>query len=257
MSLDLDAIAPAQRAAYIRTGRNYGSELVLAQADDFVKPIEDYLAELSRRGFGLIDFDRLKAGILKQLELGTQRTLASNDVRAATHAYDAALKTGKQARRDADPILRGARTDLADAGDAESVKAIDIALAKVKSTSADSTELRAQLDVLRNTLTLPAVAAKTAARGGTVVVAANAAALTVLREAEQRRPGKPGTPEHTEMLDLVDGILIDLLRRARRAARAAATALGQPIIAKRMELTVLNGRSTRAKDDGGDPNKGG
>lgn len=249
MSLDLTAIAPAQRAQYVHSGRHYGSELVLAQADDFVEPITELAAELARRGFGPADVARFNEAIAKHLELGTLRTLATADVRAATLAYDAALKKGKQARRDADVILRGARTDLADAGDAESVKAIDITLAKVKSAGSDSTELRAQLDTLRATLTLPAVEPKTADRGGTFVVADIDAALAVLREAERRRPGKPGTPEETEMLDLVDGILLDLLRRARRAARATATALGQPHIAKRFEFTVLNGSSRKADDE--------
>lgn len=255
MSLDLDAIAPEQRAAYIRAGAQYGSELVLAQADDLVQPIEDYLSELSRRGFGAVDFERLKAAILKLLELGTARTLATADVRAATLAYDQALRKGKQARRDADPILRSARTDLAEEGDTETVKAIDITLEKTKSAGSDSVALRTQLDMLRATLTLPAVAAKTAERGGTFVVADIDAAITILREAEARRPGKPGTPAHTEMLNLVDGIILDLLRRARRAARATSTALGQPVIAKRFEFTVLNGRK-RKKSEEEDPNAG-
>lgn len=249
MPLDLDAIAPQQREGFIRLGRHYGSELVLEQADDTKRAITTYAAQIARRGFGPRDAERLDECIQAQLEAGTQRGAAKADVRSATLGYGAALRLGKQARRDGDALLRSARTDLAETGgNEEAVKAIDITLAATSSVGSDSSALRAQLERQQATLALEPVAAVVADRGGPEVAADIAAALTALRAAEQVRPGKPGTPAETERLDLLDGMIIDLVRRARRAARAAAKALGQPVIANAFELDALYGRSHGAAD---------
>ncbi|HEY8430327.1 MAG TPA: hypothetical protein VIL20_18225 [Sandaracinaceae bacterium] len=251
MPLNLDAIAPQQRELYVRIGRQYSSELVLAQADDTAAAAQKWAAQIAPRGFGPRDLTRLQEAITAHLEAGTQRGEAKADVRAATEAYGEALKQAKQARREADSVLRGARSDLADAGNTEVVKSVDITLERVRSTGSSAPELREQLSALRTSLVLEPVAAAAADRGGPEAVAAIDAALTALREAEKNRPGKPGTPAETEKLDLLDGIIVDLVRRARRAGRAAARALGQPHIAGAFELDALYARPRRT--GGGDP----
>ncbi len=164
------------------------------------------------------------------------------------------MKLGKEARREADTLLRSARTDLAEAGDQEeTVKAIDITLAAVSSVGSDSQALRAQLDRMRATLSLDPVVAASSDRGGPAILADIDAATAALRSAEEVRPGKPGTPAETEKLDLLDGILIDLVRRARRAGRAAAKALGKPAIAAAFELNALYGRPRQTSGGGADP----
>lgn len=251
MPLNLDTIAPKRRLEYIIVGRQYGSQLTLDQADDFLEALAEYAAHLVSRGFAPRDVDRLMELRDALLESGILRGSAQAAVTAATAAYSKALGRGKQARRDADVILRAAQTDLADAGNEELVSRIEIALRSTASAGANGEQLRAQLATLREVLVLEPVAAATADRGGAAAVTEIDAAVAELRAAEQARPGKPGTPEETERLDLIDGMIVDLVRRARRAARAAAKALGKPAIAEAFELRALYARPRRTTDPGG------
>lgn len=253
MPLNLDAIAPKRRLEYIAVGRQYGSQLTLDQSDDTLEALDDYADHLVSRGFARRDVERLMELRDAQLESGILRGSAQAAVTAATAAYSKALSRGKQARREADAILRAAQTDLADAGEEEIVARIAIALRSTSSTGSNGEQLRAQLATLREVLVLEPVVAATADRGGPAVVTEIDAAVAELRAAEQARPGKPGTPEETERLDLIDGMIVDLVRRARRAARAAAKALGRPAIAEAFELRALYGRPRRRTNDPGAP----
>lgn len=246
MPLDLDAIAPKRRNTHILNGRHFGSERTLAQADDTLAALKVHGTDIS--GFAPRDQERLEELVQALLEAGVQRGAAKTAVTAATAAYATALSGGKQVRREADAVLRGALSDLADAGEEEVVTKIEIALNATSSTGANAEALRGQLATQREVLVLEPVAAATADRGGPDVVTKLDAAVLAMRAAEQTRPGKPGTPKETERLDLIDGMIVDLVRRARRAARAASTALGKPAIAKAFELDALYGRPRKKAD---------
>ncbi len=246
MALDLDALSPEAREHYIAIGRRYGSELTLGQADDTLRALDGHAADVGPCGFGTRDTTRLSDGRDALLEAGVQRGGAKADVRAATAAFTSAMKLAKEARLRGDAILRGARSDLLDAGDTETVRAVDLTLDAITPVGSSAESLRDQLQRLKSTLALGPVADATADRGGPDATAAIDTALTTLRQADAARPGKPGTPEETQRLDLVDGIIVDLVRRARRAARAAARARGLPALAKAFELDALYQRPHHA-----------
>jgi hypothetical protein len=244
MPLVLEEIAPAARARYIAIGRNFSSHDTLAQGDDTSRALAAHGSVLLLSGIGPRDIERLNDARAQLVAAGVTRTAAKAGVKTTSQAYLNALAAGKQARREAQAILLGARTDLADSGAADDAQSIDNAINAGSSAGSDGATLRTQLQRLRDALATPAIATAAADRGGAASVTAIDAAITALRAAEAARPGGPGTPAETETLDLLDGIIVDICRRARRAARAAAKAQGSPALAEEFELRALY-RSTK------------
>ena len=244
MPLLLDEFSARARTKHIKTGRRYGSSVVLAQADDTLEALDALAAmadQLAEKGFSRSDGERLADGRAALLESGVLKDVAEADAQAKTQAFQAELKRGKQARRDSEAILTRVQTVLDEKGNEAAAQAIEIALRGGGSSGSDADKLRAQLQGLRAPLAREDVAEAAADRGGAAAIAAIDASLAELRSIEQVRPTKRGTPAETERLDLIDGIVVDLVRSARRAARALAAALGQPSIAERFELEALYG----------------
>lgn len=253
MPLQLDEMSARARGNYTKTGRGFGSTLTLTQADDTLSALDglgpEREAKLAEFGYAPTDKQDLIDARAALLESGVLRDAAEAEAEAATKAYEAALKRGKQARRQAQAVLIGSRNGLEEQGVEAAVQAIDVALGGGSSSGADADKLIGQLQGLRIPLAREDVAAVAAARGGPAAIAAIDASIAELRAIEQVRPTKHGTPAETERLNLIDGIIVERARSIRRAARAMALALGQPAIAEPFELKGLYGR--RSSSDGG------
>lgn len=250
MPIDLSALSPEASAAYILVGRQFGSPDTTAQANQTLKGLSTYAAELVQHGFAPEDGARLADARDALVAAGADRVGAVGDKKVTSATHGAALQEGKSRRESARSILENAQRSLVESGTAVAklgAKVIIAALQQTRSVGADGGKLAEQLDVLSGALADPNVAPAAAGRGGPAAVTALVAMAAELRASVAARAGSPGTPAETEQLDLLDGIIVALVRGARKAARAAAKRLGTPALTADFELTKLYGPKTAAK----------
>lgn len=248
MPFDITTIAPEARNEYIRIGRSYSSAVTLAQINKHLSALQKYGAELVQHGFSVADGQQATdARDALEAESSGRAGIQGVD-QATTQAHHDALAAGRQERENGRGVLGAtARTLRQAGGDANVATAttIDGALRKTRiSPRFDGEKLVDQLEVLRSTLALPAVAAAAADRGGPEAVAALTQTAARLRASNKAIAGR-GTLSATERMDLLEGLLVTLARSARKAAVAAAKRLGQPAVAGEFALSDLKkGRSS-------------
>ena len=246
MPIDLSALSPEASAAYILVGRQFGSPDTTAQANQTLKGLSTYAAELVQHGFAVEDGARLADARDALVAAGADRVGAVGDKKVTNATHGAALQEGKSRRESARSILENTQRSLVESGTAVArlgAKVIGAALQQTRSVGADGGKLAEQLDVLSGALADPNVAPAAAGRGGPAAVSALVAMAAELRASVAARAGSP----ETEQLDLLDGIIVALVRGARKAARAAAKRLGTPALTADFELTRLYGPKTAAK----------
>lgn len=240
--MDTTTIAPARRSQLIESGRDFGSELTLAQGQKTLKGLETHGPKLAAFGFSPEDTLELTDATQTLVEAGVGRNGKRTSKRQMSAAYTRTLKEAQQVRLRARSVLASARRVLARVAGAEAVagvELIDAVLVACTVAPDYAIPFANQLDELRRGLTDPTVAAATATRGGPQTVADLTARAAALRAVEQACAGAPGTPEHTEHLDLLDGIILELVRGAREAAEAASKELGEPALLSAFSLSEL------------------
>ncbi len=245
MPIDLTTLSPRALAHYVQLGQQFSSADTLAQANQTLKGLATYGAELVKHGFALTDGARLKAARDALIAAGVGRADAHGARKVTNQAYLKALREGKAQRENARAILENTARALEDSGAPEAEAGIGViqsALSQAKSAGVDASKLADQLDLLRNALDEAAVAAEAVVRGGPEAVKGLTWAAERLRAAHAERSGVRGTPAETEHLDLLDGIIVTLVRGARKAARAAARRLGQPALLVDFELSKIYSR---------------
>jgi len=250
MSIDLSALSPEAREAYLVVGRQFGSPDTTAQANQTLKGLATYAPELLPHGFALEDGARLAAARDALVAAGADRVGAVGEKKITNETLGSALQTGKSQRESVRSILENTLRSLVEAGGPAGkagATVIRAALQQTRSVGADGGKLAEQLDVLRGALSDPSVAPAAAGRGGPAAVIALDTAAAELRGAVAEGAGAPGTPAETEVLNVLDGIIVALARGARKAARAAAKRLGTPALMADFELTKLYGPKTAAK----------
>lgn len=251
MSVDLSSLSPKARASYIRIGRRYGSGETLAQADRTITALGSYAVHLVAHGFGPADVQRLEDVQASLVAAGVSRAGAKQQKGVHSTTFGATMSAARTCRQSVRSVLTSVRRDLDEAGGAEStVTTIDTALKQTRVAPGDPRQLAEQLEVLRDLLMTPAVAAAATDRGGPDVVT-SAEELSVALRAQAAGRSGPGTPEATETLDVLDGMAVTLARSAFKAARAAARKLGMPAMAKAFDLAEL--RESRSDTPGPAP----
>ncbi len=259
MPIDLSALSPEARAAYVRVGRQFGSPDTAAQANQTLKGLATHGAELVAHGFAPEDAVRLAEARDALVAAGADRLGAVGDKKITNATHSAALEDGKDQRDSARSILENTHRLLTETGGAAGkagTAVISAALQQTRSVGSDGEKLAEQLDVLGKALSDPSVAPTAANRGGPAAVIALGAQATALRAAVADRAGSPGTQAETEVLDVFDGIIVALARGARKAARAAAKRLGTPALKANFELTKLYGPRKAKAAKGGEAGGG-
>lgn len=244
MPLDLSALSPEAREAYVVVGRQFGSADTVAQANQTLKGIAEHGAELTIHGFAIEDGARLAEAREALVAAGADRVGAVGEKKITNANLAEAIREGKKQRESARSILENTLRALTEAG-GEAGKAgatvIRAALQQTRSVGADGGKLADQLEVLVGALSDPSVLPLASGRGGPAATMTLLGAASTLRAAAAERAGAPGTPTETERIDLLDGIIVALARGARKAARAAAKRLGTPALAADFELNKLYG----------------
>jgi len=113
MPIDLTTLSPRALAHYVQLGQQFSSADTLAQANQTLKGLATYGAELVKHGFALTDGARLKAARDALIAAGVGRA----DARKVTNqAYLKALREGKAQRENARAILENTARALEDSG---------------------------------------------------------------------------------------------------------------------------------------------
>lgn len=252
MAFDISILSPQARAEYIRIGRWWGSKDTLAQANDTLRALELYGANLSPYGFTIDDTKRL-VFVRDALEAaGVGRSLAETSKKVTSRVYLDAMRDGKRARLTARTVLSNVERTLREHDNATceaALRELGSTLAKTQSAGADDDALARQLELLAESFRHPVIGMEAATRGGMVTLREIEMAIRNLREAAHARNAKPGTPMETERLDLLDGMVVTLARAARKAARIAAVRLSSPAMAKAFELSRLYAVRTKAQGE--------
>lgn len=247
MAFDITTIAPEARKEYIRIGRSYSAAVTLAQINKHLSALQTYGTELVQHGFSVADGQQATdARDALEAESSGRAGIQGVD-QATTQAHRDALAAGRQERANARGVLGATAQALRRAGGEANVATattIEGALRQTRiSPKDDGEKLVDQLEVLRSTLALLAVAAAATDRGGPEAVAALTQAAARLRASNKAIAGR-GTLSATERMDLLEGLLVTLARSARKAAVAAAKRLGLPAVANEFALSDLKkGRS--------------
>jgi len=248
MAIDLSIIAPKARENYLRIGRQFGSTDTINQASKTLEGGEKYPGVLKLHGFGIADKQRLVDARQDLIAAGVNRSEQIGHRKVTNKSFVAALIHGKEARQSARSILESARSTLLEKGDETNAREIEATLEQPRTSQDDPEKLATQLDLLRKTLNLPAVATITGESGGPEAITDLGASAIALRDTAQGKAGG-GTVAATENIDVLDGIIVTLARSARKAARAAARKLRQPALAAAFELSHLyDNRSTSSTD---------
>lgn len=240
MPINLEAISPARRAAFISVGKQYGSSDTLAQADKTLNAYDKYAGAVAAHGFVADDAADLRE--LKALleAAGVSRETVRADKKSTNAALANVLRKGKGSRRRLRSVLEQVAARVArSGGDEVAARAIEGVLAQTRTSGVSPGELATQLGVLLGVLTSSPVASLAAERGGMAAAEEATAIAGELRSLAADVTTTRGTPAETERLDLLDGLIVDLVRAARAAARSAATAAGEESIAKDFELSEL------------------
>ncbi|MBK9264689.1 MAG: hypothetical protein IPM54_33515 [Polyangiaceae bacterium] len=239
MALDLTALAPEARAAFIKVGERFGSDDTLAQANQTLNAYAVHGAKLGDYGFGSADAAELQDARDGLIAAGVGREAKRTSKKIDTAAHSAAMRDGQGTRLRARSVLGGAKRALLALGNIAPVQKIE-ALLEGDSVVADDAEgLAKQLDALQGMLKEQAIADAAKDRGGPKVVTDLAADAQALRDAAKAKAEPRGTPVETETLDLIDGIIVSLVRMAREAAEAAARESSEPAMVTAFELSAL------------------
>jgi hypothetical protein len=263
MSIDLSALSPEAREAYIVVGRQFGSPDTVAQANQTLKGVAAHGTALAAHGFAAEDGARLADARDALVAAGADRVGAVGEKKITNATLASALQDGKTQRESARSILENTQRALTEAGGPAGkagAMVIRTALQQTRSAGADGGKLAEQLDVLRGALSDPGVVIAATGRGGPAAVTALLDAASTLRAAAAERAGAAGTPAETERVDLLDGIIVALARGARKAAGSAAKRLGTPALMADFELTRLYGTRAAVKAEappGGGAPRGG
>jgi len=248
MAIDISIIAPKARENYLRIGRQFGSIDTINQASKTIDGCDTYIDVLKLHGFGAAEKQRLVEARQDLITAGVNRTEQIGQRKVTNKSFVAAVIQGKESRQSARSILDSGRSKLLENDDDTTAREIDATLEQTRTSQDDPEKLATQLDLLRKTLNLPAVAAVTVQSGGPEAITDLGASATALRDTAREKAGG-GTTGATENIDILDGIIVTLARNARKAARAAARKLRQPALAAAFELSHLyDNRSTSSPD---------
>jgi hypothetical protein len=238
MALDIDELAPEARERYHALGSQYATPNVLAQADRTRAALAKHRAALAPHGFGDEDEQELVEGhtLLRAEELGYVQAESARRVTGLTYA-DARWNAGEE-RKSSRVLLKRAYRKLHDKKQFEPARMVESALIDTRRLSADKA-LPGQLETLRTALSLPAVVAITAGRGGPETLQRLDTAYSDLQGVAAERAGHTPVTTASERRDILDGIVITLARAAYAAATQASRRLRQPSIAAEFELIHL------------------
>jgi hypothetical protein len=249
MGLDLQAISPEARVAFIKDGERFGSDDTLEQANQTLNALTLHGIKLKDYGFGTEDTLTLTDARDGLIMAGVGREAKRTNKKIDTVALSAAMDNGQGTRLRGRSVLYGAKHALLWAGKTESVQKIGAVLERDSVAADDAEGLAKQLDALKGTLTDTAIADAAKNRGGPKVVVDLEAHALALRDAAQAKAEPRGTPVETETLDLIDGIIVSLSRMARDAAESAARELAEPAILTAFELSALYKRRAKKDDE--------
>lgn len=252
MAIDVSKIAPQARENYLRIGRQFGSTDTINQASKTLEGCDRYLNEIKLHGFGVADKERLVEARQELIAAGVDRSTQVGQKKVTNKSFVAALTHGKETRQSARSILDNARRNLLEKEDEMSVRAIEAALEQTRGSQDDPEKLATQLDLLRTTLRILAIADVVRESGGPEAVEDLEAHAAALRDAAHDKAGS-STVGATEHIDILDGLIVTLARSARKAARAAARKLKQPALAAAFELSHLYAARNGSSKDGPNP----
>lgn len=255
MTFNPEKIPAAARHDLIEVGRKFGSEDMLAQAEQTLKALQTHGAKIALRGFNAEDRKHLSDARDALIAAGAGQETARVDKKTTNKAHAEAMKTGKAKRIRARSVLSGAMRVLTTQGDTESVRTIETVLNHAPTAGESAGKLAEQLDTLHTTFSTAAIAKAAKPRGGLEIAAELVTCSAALRAVSQDAAAVPGTPAATEELKLLDGIIVGLTRDARKSVRSAAKELGEPAMAAAFELTKLYGspKGKKAADAPADP----
>lgn len=252
MAIDISKIAPSARESYLRIGRQFGSTDTINQASKTLEACDKYLSVLKLHGFGAVDQARLADARQDLIAAGVERSAQVGQKKITNKSFVASIVQGKETRQSARSILDNARRNLVENDDETTARAIEVTLEQTRVSQDDPEKLATQLDLLRTTLNMGAVAAIVVESGGPEAVQELAGAAQALREIAHEKAGI-STVGATENIDILDGIIVTLARSARRAARAAARKLKQPALAAAFELSHLYDQRSNSVADAPSP----
>lgn len=234
-------LSSAERAAFIKIGRHYSSQLTLAQGNKTLNACRTYGGLIAPRGFGQAKIDRLQWAVDALGVAGVTREEAKAGAKSTNVDLRNEVLRGKSLRFDLLAQAEGAIDDVRNTpGGAELVSDIQAALNAARSSGYDAVELADQLDLLSNLTSRPELVAVLDASSPQTAADAKASALK-LRALEAATTNPAGTPADTERLDLLDGLILRLVRQARKSGRAASRSQGTPAIAQAFALDELYG----------------
>lgn len=249
MAIDLSTLSADAQAHYRKIGANYDSSRTLAQAEKTRNGANKIIAlhpeAFALHGIRPSTITRLEELRAMLLEATAGREHTRTQKKATNEAHVRAMHDGKGTRLELNAAFNSARRLLLESGDTESVNLIDVTLGRTRSAGADSDLLIQQLELLGGLLTNSAIRQAVADGDESIPSALEASVserIERLKSTRLEKAGPRGTPIDTGLVDLLDGMLIVLCRDIRRAARALSRALGQPHLAKEVELDVLYAR---------------
>lgn len=249
MGLDLKAISPEARAAFIKDGERFGSEDTLDQANQTLNAYAIHGTKLTDYGFASDDATELQDARDALIGAGVGREAKRTSKKIDTAALSAATRDAQGTRLRARSVLNGAKRVMLALGNIAAVQKIESLLERDSVAAEDAEGLAQQLDALQGTLKDSVIANAAQNRGGPKVVLDLEAHARALRDAAKLKAEPRGTPVETETLDLIDGVIVSLARMAREAAEAAARDLSEPAMATAFELSALYKRRPKKKDD--------
>ncbi|EYF04277.1 hypothetical protein [Chondromyces apiculatus] len=256
MPLDLAALSTYARERYLRIGHHFGPTEVLVQANKHLLALQTHAADLHHHGFGTADRAQLEDArdALQQALIARTRTRAMDYT--TLHLHRGAIRQGRHQRRGARALLASAANHLHQTagGDAtDTALQIEGCLTHTaRCPERDGESLALQLDVLRNMLLRPAVAAVTVDRGGPETVTDLTATITTLRTSNFQHVGTSAQSD-TERVNVLEGMIVTLARSARKAAVAAGHRLGSEALAALFELSALYPPRATAKPEVAEP----
>jgi hypothetical protein len=243
MTVDIDSLTPQARKHYRVIGERYGTEAVLAQADQTIMGLSMYAQLLVDSGFGTPDGQRIINARDRLLGKDGGVIQAKASQKVLGKALSTARDNAKAERASGTALLTGAEAQMLET-DLETASIVQTALTDTKTAATDKA-LADHLEIMHRVLSLPALADFVATRGGPALLDRIAAARTTLIAAKRNRAGKPSVTAAAEHRNILDGIIVSLARSANAAARAAARRLGQPAIAAAFKLDHLKSRRRR------------
>lgn len=232
MPINLDAIAATERSRFAIVGRAFATRATLAQADRTLHMHARRTSLLAKHGFTSSDAGDLQ-GLALRLELVTGRGRGKE----TSMAYLGAMRLGKAVRRRVRTIVEQTLHAARRAGVAVTSDVPEV-LGATARAGADPNALADQLALLERVVVDSPLASLVVVRAGTepgrAAREARSALHAALRDMLRREVDGAGVE-----IDVLDGLVVELCRAARAAGRSAAVTVGDPSIAKELELTEL------------------